>query len=69
MESQKTLICKRNLKDKEQSWKYHIPWLRLYKTYSNQNSTALAQIQTYTSTNKTESPEVNPLTYGQLGLP
>ena len=46
MESQKTLICKRNLKDKEQSW--NRPRLQtILQSGSNQKSVVLAQKWTY----------------------
>ena len=67
MEPQKTRNCQSNLEVKEQSWRYNPSRLQtILQSYSNQNTAALAQKQTYRSMEQIESPEINIGTYSQL---
>ena len=52
---------------KEQSWSYHITWLRvILQSYDNQNSMVLAEKDTQTNETQFESPEIKPQVYGQM---
>ena len=47
MEMQKTTSIQNHL-DKEQSWKYHVPWFQnIVQSYSNLNSMTLAPEETH----------------------
>ena len=60
-------ITKSVLKKKNRTGGINLPDFRLYyNTYSHRDSTVLAQRQKYRSLSKTESPEINPYTYGNL---
>ena len=61
METQKTPNNQSNLEKEKRSRRQ-----TLIQSYSNQNSVTLAQTQKYRSVEQQESPEINPLTYGQL---
>ena len=60
MESQKPPNLQNNLEEKEQSWRYHASWLQtILQSYSNQNSTEVAQKQVHRSRNRIETAEIN----------
>ena len=55
-------IAKTILRKKEDSWRNHRRWFQTtLQSYSNQNSTVLAQKQTHGSMEQ-ETPEINPHT-------
>ena len=67
METQKTLNSQSNLEKEKQSWRNQALWLQIIlRSYSNQNSMVLTQKHKYRWENRTESPEINPCTCGQL---
>ena len=58
MEPPKTQNFQSNPEEKEQSWRHKLPRLQtVLQTYSNQNSTVLAQKQTYRSMEQNREPQ------------
>ena len=67
METQKTPNSQSNLQKEKRSWRNQAPGLEtIDQSYSNQDSSVLAQKQKYRSMKQIESPEINPCTYGNL---
>ena len=70
METQKNPNNQSNLEKEKQSWWNQTPWLQaILQSYSNQNSTVLAQKQTHTSMEQNRDPRNEPtFTYCAVNL-
>ena len=63
--------CQSNLEKKEQSWKYHTPWLEtILQSYNwnSINSMVLTQKQTHRSTKQNREPRKKPVHLQSIGL-
>ena len=67
METQETLKSQSNIEKEKRSCRNQAPGLQtILQSYSNQDSTVLAEKQKYISMEQDRSPEINPHTYGHL---
>ena len=61
METQKTLNSQSNLEKEKRNWRNQAPWLQtILQSYSNQESTVLAQKQLYRSKEQDRKPRDKP---------